>query len=232
MIRATLRKELTSLWASAVPYVVAALFHVVLGILYVNQLQVRRQAVFQPIVPIAGFLLLLMVPLLTMRAFAEEARTGTLDLLQAIPVRAGAMVAAKWLAAWITVGVILLPLGITVALVSWFGDPDAGPVVAGLLGLVLLGAALCGIGVLASAVTSSQPVAAMISLFATLLVWFAHVGSESLSAGSFLARLSLSERLRFFAGGAIDSGDVAYLLAVAVVTGAAAGLALDLRRLR
>lgn len=232
MIRATLRKEFASLWASPVPYVVAALFHAVLGVLYVNQLEVRRQAVFQPVVPIAGFLLLLTIPLLTMRAFAEEARTGTLDILRAIPVRSGALVAGKWLAAWLTVLVLLVPLGVTIALVSWFGDPDGGPIVAGVLGLVLLGGALCGVGALASSLTASQPVAAMISLFATLLVWFAHVGSESLSAGSVLARLSFSERLRFFAGGAVDSGDVAYFAAVAIVTGGFAALALDLRRLR
>ena len=232
MIRAVARKDIVALWASPVPYVVAALFHVVLGVLYVNQLEIRRQAVFQPIVPVAGFLLLVTVPLLTMRSFAEEARTGTLDLLQAIPVRTGALVAGKWVAAWVTVLVVLAPLGVTVALVHWFGDPDVGPIIAGFFGLVLLGGTLCGVGVLASSLTASQPVAAMVSLFATLLAWFAHVGSESLSAGSVLARLSLSERLRLFAGGAIDSGDVVFLVATAIGAGAAAALVLDLRRLR
>lgn len=232
MTRAVLRKDLASLWVSSVPYIVAALFHLVLGVLYVNQLEARDQAVFQPLVPIAGFLLVLTVPLITMRTLSDEARTGTLDVLQAIPVRTGPLVAGKWLAAWLTVVGILAPLGVTVALVSWFGDPDAGPVIGGLVGLVLLAGTLCGIGVLASSLTSSQPVAAMASLFVTLLVWFAHVGSESLSAGSVLARLSLSERLRLFAGGAIDSGDVVYLVAVAVAASAMAALAVDARTLR
>lgn len=232
MIRAVVRKELATLWTSSTPYVVAAAFHAVLGVLYVNQLEIRRQAVFQPLVPIAGFLLILTVPLLAMRSVADEARTGTLDLLLAIPVRAGALVAGKWIAIWATVLVILSPLGLTVALVNWFGDPDPGPVVAGLAGLVLLAAPLCAVGVLASAVSGSQAVAAMATLFVTLPFWFAHVGSESLAAGSLLARLSLSERLRLFAGGAVHTGDVAFFVVIAVSAGALAALAVDARRLR
>lgn len=232
MIRAVTRKELASLWASSVPYVVAAAFHAVLGVLYVNQLEVRRQAVFQPLVPIAGFLLLLTVPLLTMRTFADEARSGTLDVLLAVPVRTGALVVGKLLAVWSTVVVVLAPLGVTVALVSWFGDPDPGPVIAGLAGLVLFAAPVAAVGLLASSVTVSQAVAAMLTLFATLPFWFAHVGSESLAAGSVLARLSLSERLRLFAGGAVHTGDVVFFAAVTVAAATVTALVVDARRLR
>src|SRR5262249_2096106 len=77
-------KDLRTTWASPVPYVVGAGFHVALGLLYVNQLQVHEQAIVQPLFPLAGFLLVLTVPVLTMRALAEESRTGTLDLLVAI----------------------------------------------------------------------------------------------------------------------------------------------------
>jgi hypothetical protein len=83
MTQAVIRKDLVVLWSSPIPYVVGALFHLALGMLFVDQLAVRRQAVIQPLFPLAGFLLLVMAPLLTMRSFAEEARTGTLDVLQA-----------------------------------------------------------------------------------------------------------------------------------------------------
>ena len=215
MIRAVLRKELAVLFASPLPYVVGALFNAVTGLLYVDQLRGREQALLQPLFPLAGFLLLLAVPVLAMRSFAEERRTGSLDLLLAIPVRTRALVAGKWLAAWLTSIVVTAPTAVFAALVFRYGDPDAGPLVSGYVGLLLLTAAVAAIGVLASSLTNSQPVAAMVSLFTVLLLWFSDAGPDSVAIGGALAHFSLSERLRSFSGGAVDSGDVVFLLAVA-----------------
>lgn len=231
MTRAVAGKDLRVLWASPVPFVVGALFHVALGMLYVSQLEVRRQAVIQPLVPLAGFLLILTVPVLAMRSVAEEARVGTLDLLRAIPVAPRSLAAGKWVATWVSTLAVLAPALLFVVLLSWWGDPDTGPVVAGFLGLALLAAALAGLGVAASALTSSQPVAAMTALFVALLLWFADVGTDRFGL-SGLRRLSLSDRLRSFAGGAVDSGDVVFLLAVAAGGVVVAAAAIDARRLR
>ena len=232
MTRAVVGKELRVLWASPVPYVVGALLQPVLGLLYVDQLAARRQALFQPAVPIAGFLLLALTPLVCMRAVAEEARSGTLELLLAVPVAGRPLVVGKWLAAWITVLVVLAPVVLFVLLLEWFGNPDLGPVLSGLVGLALLAGALAALGVLASSLTSAQPVAAMTAFFVSLLLWFAHVRAEALSVGGVMDRLSISERLRGFAGGVVDTSDVAFfvLLAAAALTLAAA--AVDGRRLR
>jgi ABC-2 type transport system permease protein len=229
---AVVRKDLTVLWASPLPYVVAALLHGVMGVLVVNQLQAADQAVIQPLFPIAGFLLLLTVPVLTMRSFSEESRTGTLELLQAVPVRARPLVIGKWLAAWVTALLVLAPALLFALLLEWWGDPDAGPVVAGFVGLALLTGTLAALGVLMSSMTSSQPVAAMLAVFAELLLWFSHVGSESLSTGSLLAHFSLSERLRTFAGGGIDTADIGFFSAVAMAALVLAGGVVDGRRLR
>lgn len=232
MTRAVLRKELAVLWASPLPYVVGAALHAVLGVLVVNQLEVRQQAVVQPLFPLAGFLLLFVAPILTMRAFAEEIRTGTLDLLLAVPVPAGPLVMGKWLAAWFTTLVVLAPAGLVVVLANLWGEPDAGPAITGFLGLALLAAVLAAMGTTVSALTASQPVAAMIGVFAALALWFAHVGSTVVSTGSALAALSLSERLRTFAGGGVDVADVAYFVLTSAGALVLAGLAVDLRRLR
>ena len=120
-LRAVAGKELTVLWSSPVPYVVGALFQGVLAALFVDQLHAREQAVVQPLFPLAGFLLLLTVPIITMRSFAEEARTGTLDLLQAAPVPPSPLVAGKWLAGWLTTLAMLLPTGVLVVIVRWLG---------------------------------------------------------------------------------------------------------------
>lgn len=232
MTGAVARKDLAVLWLSPIPWVVGALFHVVLALLFVNELAARRQALMEPLFPIAGFLLVLLIPLVTMRAFADEARTGTLDLLLAVPVPTAALVVGKWLAAWITVLAVMVPAGLLYALLTMYGDPDPGPAIAGSLGLLLFSGALAALGVLASALVSSQPVAAAVALFTTLLVWFAHVGSERLPVGGVLARFSVSERLRGFAGGGIDTADVAFFCVLAAGALVVTTLVVDSRRLR
>lgn len=232
MTAAVVRKELATLWASALPYVVGAAFHAVLGVLLVDQLAARGQAVLQPLFPVAGFLLLLAVPVLTMRTFAEEARTGTLDVLLAASVPPRPLVAGKWLAAWLSALAVLAPAALAVVLVEQWGSPDRGPAVSGFLGLALLAAAVAGLGVLASSLTSSQPVAAMVSVSAVLVLWFADAGDGGLRTGGGLGSVSLSARLRGFADGAVDSADVAFFLTLAAASLVAAALAVDARRLR
>lgn len=232
MIRAVLRKDLVSLWASPVPYVVGAVFQAVLGVLMVDQFRVRDQAVLQPLFPLAGFLLLLVIPVLTMRAFAEESRSGTLDLLLAVPVPVGRLVVGKWLATWITALVVLAPAATFAVLLAAWGAPDTGPFVSGFLGLALLSGAVAGIGTLASAATSSQPIAAMTALFGVVVLWFAHVSEAAISSGSLLGALSLSERLRLFAGGAVDSGDTVFFIGLTAGALVVAAALVEARRER
>lgn len=232
MIRLVAGKDLRTLWSSPVPYVVGAVFQAALGLLMVDQLSARDQAVVQPLFPLAGFLLLLVVPALTMRAFAEEARRGTLDELLAIPLPAGRLVVAKWLAAWLTSLVVLAPALVFPGLVALWGAPDDGPIIAGFVGLALLAGAATAIGVLASACTESQPIAAMSALFATIVAWYAHVGDPAVGDAGLLSSLSFSERLRLFAGGAIDTGDLTFFVVATVVGVLAAATVIDLRRLR
>jgi ABC-2 type transport system permease protein len=229
---AVFRKELKVLWASPLPYVLAAVFHATLGVLAWGQIAGRGQAVFQPVVPIAGFLLLLVAPILASRTFAEEIRTGTLELLLAIPVRRVALVAGKYLAVLATLTALVAPIAVLAFLVSVYGDPDPGPVATGFVGLLLLCAAVGGVAVLVSALTRSLPLAAVGSLFAVLVLWFAHTGSEAIAVGGFLGAFSISERLRGFAGGVIDVGDLTFFVSVAAVALAATLVAVESRRWR
>jgi len=232
MIRAVFRKELKVLWASPLPYVLGAVFHAALGVLAWGQLGGREQAVFQPIVPIAGFLLIVAAPILTSRTIAEEARTGTLELLLAIPVSRTKLVVAKYLAVVTTLVALIAPAGLFVLLLSLYGSPDTGPIVTGTVGLVLLAAAVGAIGVFASSLTTSQPLAAIAGLFAVMVLWFAHAGSDVLSVGGFLGGFSISERLRSFAGGSIDVGDLLFFFSLIAVSLAAARAAVESRRWR
>lgn len=232
MTRAIFRKDMAVLWTTPVPFVVGALFQAVLGILFVDQLQGRSQALVQPLFPLAGFLLLVTVPILSMRVLADEARSGTLDVLLAIPVGARPLVLGKWLATTATILAVTAPAGAYAAMVALFGDPDPGPVIAGFVGLALLIAALAALGVLASACTTSAPVAAMFTFVVAAVLWFSGTASATISAGGLLAHLSLSERLRSFAGGALDTGDIGFLVALTVACLGLAGAAVQARRQR
>jgi len=220
------------MWASPLPYVLGAAFHATLGVLGWSQLIGREQAVFQPLVPIAGLLLLLVAPILASRAVSDEIRTGTLELLLSIPVAHGRLVAAKYFAVLVTMIALLVPVGLFVLLLALYASPDWGPILTGFVGLALLAAALSAIGLLASSLTASQPIAAIGGLFAVLVLWFAHTGSEALPVGGFLGAFSFSERLRSFAGGVIDLGDVVFFVSVVVVSLVAARVAVESRRRR
>ena len=156
MTRAVLRKELATLWTSPVPWVAGAALQAVLALLFVDQLQGRGQAVVQPLFPIAGLLVVVAVPVLAMRAFAEEKRTGNLDVMLAAPVPTLPLAVGKWAGAWLTALAILLPSLALAGLTALWGNPDPGPIVSGFLGLALLAGAVAAMGVLASAATSSH----------------------------------------------------------------------------
>src|SRR4051795_6979033 len=89
-------KDLFVLWTTPLPYVGGAVFHALLGLLYVSQLAERQQALIQPMFPLAGFLLVVVMPILTMRAFADESRSGSLDLLAVAAVPTAVLVTGKW----------------------------------------------------------------------------------------------------------------------------------------
>lgn len=232
MTGAVVRKEVTVLWSSPIPYVVGGLLHVTVGLLYVNQLEGRNQAVLQPLFPLMGFLLLALVPLIAMRSFAEEARTGTLDLLLAVPVPARPLVVGKWLACWLTTLVVAAPAGLFVVLLALWAEPDFGPAISGFLGLGLLAGAASAIGVLASSLSSSQAVSATVAFVTGMVLWFSYAGSETASLGGVLVRVSLSERLRSFAGGSIDSADGGYFVVLSVAALVVAAASVGGRRLR
>jgi ABC-2 type transport system permease protein len=232
VILAVFKKELKVLWASPLPYVLGAVFHATLGVLGWAQLGERNQAVFQPIVPIAGFLLLLVAPILASRTFSDEIRSGTLELLLAIPVKRSALVVGKYLAVLSTLLALLVPAGLFALVLTLWGDPDPGPMLSGYLGLALLCVAIAGIGVLASSLTSSGSVAAIVGVFSVLVLWFAHTGSEALAAGGIIGAFSISERLRSFAGGLVDASDVVFFVGLAIVALAAASVAVESRRWR
>jgi ABC-2 type transport system permease protein len=159
---------------------------------------------------------MLVLPVVTMRLFAEERRQGTLELLWTLPVRDGQLVAGKFLAAfalWVAMLIVTLPGPLLLAALH---PVPVGPPVAGYTGLLLLGAAFIAVGLAMSACTENQVVAAMLTYGILVFAWF--VSWNEAAIGETLAPLliavSLFDRFYGFTQGTIDSRDVVFLLAL------------------
>jgi ABC-2 type transport system permease protein len=172
--------------------------------------------------------------MLTMRLLAEERRLGTLELLWTYPLGDGAIVLGKFFACLVVLTAMLLVTATYPALLGRIHPVDAGPVVAGYLGLVLLTAACVACGLFVSALTDSQLVAAAATYGLLLLFWVLTWNEAAVRDGwlGWLAPLSLFDRTAVFSEGGIDSRDVVYFGLFTSVFLALSLLALESRRWR
>jgi len=155
-----LRKELHATFTSPIAYTVAAVFLLVTGYTFSLTLFFTKVANLTYIFHQMYVLLILLVPVLTMRAFAEERRADTLELLLTAPVHEVWIVLAKFLAALILVTGLLAASSAYAVVLGLYGEPDLAPIYGGYLGLFLLACLLVSIGTLTSSLTENQVVAA------------------------------------------------------------------------
>jgi ABC-2 type transport system permease protein len=170
------KREFLGYFRSPVAYVVLAAFLLVVGAVtfFLMQFFDRSTASLEPMFVPLVFLYVFFIPAVAMRLWAEERRSGTIELIFTLPISTTAAVLGKFFAAWafISVGVLLtFPLAITV---GYLGDPDWGVIVASYLAAILMAAPYLGISSLASALTRNQVVAFVVALFVCLM--FAIIG--------------------------------------------------------
>jgi len=166
-----LKRELRGYFTTPVAYVFIVIFLLLTGILtfYMGGFFEREQADLAPFFFFHPWLYLILVPAISMRLWAEERKTGTIELLLTLPISTGQAVLGKFLAAWAFTGVALLatiPIWITV---NVLGDPDNGVIFAAYLGSLLMAGGYLAIGSCISAVTSNQVIAFVVSLVACLV---------------------------------------------------------------
>ena len=217
---AVLRKELLLYFTSPVFYALTAVFLVLSGYLFYTNLHFF--VLYGAMDLVKGFwlfqfldvrrMLLVLVPMLTMRLFAEERKLGTLELLWTYPIGDVAIVLGKFLACLFVMTLMVLLTATYPVLLARIHPLDPGPVVAGYLGLVLLTAACVACGLLVSALTESQLVAAAATYGVLLLFWVLTWNEAAVSEGwlGWLGALSLFDRTAVFAEGGIDTRDVVY----------------------
>ena len=165
-ISVVVRRELASYFATPVAFVFIVIFLIMAGAFtfYLGGFYEREIADLQPFFQFHPWLYLFLVPAVGMRLWAEERKSGTVELLLTLPMTAGEAVVAKFLAAWLFVGVALaltFPIWITV---NVLGDPDNGVIVAGYLGSWLMAGGFLAISACLSALTRNQVVAFILSV--------------------------------------------------------------------
>jgi len=210
------RKEVKSYFVSPTAYIVIAVFLVITGWFFTLNLFKENLAHMRAIFDILPFLLVIFAPAMSMRLISEERKSGTMELLMTMPVKDFDVVAGKFLAAMTLYTVALLFTLFYPITVSILGNAEVGPIVAGYIGLVLLGGAYLAIGILGSSMSDSQIVAFILSfliagIFA-ILIFSSMVMPGALA--DVVQYLSTTYHFQNIARGVIDSRDVIYYLSL------------------
>lgn len=175
-----------------------------------------NQYVIAPVFGNVSVLSLLLIPLMTMRIFAEEKKQGTIELLLTSPIHEWELIMGKFLAALIMYGSMLLVLLIDVSFLFIYGNPDFKPAATAFLGLFLLGATLLSLGTFISSLTNNQIVAGSIGfglgLALWLLSWTTSFGDSAFI--NVLNYLSIISHNDSFARGVIDTKDLVYYVSM------------------
>ena len=224
-------KELRSYFVSPVVYVVGGVFLLIIGLLAyiyivftgaqaIQLMQVQGQAqinlndlVFRNLFSSIRFVLLIALPILTMRLFAEEKKLRTFELLMTAPIGLNEIVAGKFVSVFLLFLGLLGLTGLIPLTLALFSEFDWYPVLTGYLGVVLLGALFLSVGVLASALTENQIVAAFVSFGLLLLLWLlAGVGTllGDTATGEVISYLSFMDHYDHLVRGLIDTRDLVY----------------------
>jgi len=213
------KRELSAFFFSPIAYVVAAAFLAVSGIFFAGDVFVPgREAQMRELFDRQAFILVFILPMLTMRLLAEEFRSGTIETLMTAPVKDWEVIVGKFVGTWLFYLALLVPSLLYALMVLIYGRADIGPIIAGYLGLVLLGSLYISVGMLTSTLTKNQVVAAvlaflMISVF-TFLLW----GISSRVTGpwqSILRNLNVYERFTYFSRGMVDIRHIVFFISSA-----------------
>jgi len=230
-VQAVIAKELRGCFVSPIVYVVGAVFLLIFGFLsylYVGfasaqaiqlmQMQGGAQInlndlVFRNLFASMRLVLLIILPILTMRLFAEERKLRTFELLMTSPISIMEIVTGKFVSVFLIYLGLLGLTGLVPTVLMLFSDFDWNPVLTGYLGMALLGALFLSVGVFASALTENQIVAAFVS-FGFLLTGWLISGLGSLlgdtPSGRAIAYVSFMEHYDRLVRGLIDTSDLVY----------------------
>jgi ABC-2 type transport system permease protein len=230
-VLAIAQKELKSYFAGPIAYIAIGLWALLYGYFFVAILQffVRQsmqmgqmgqgpqsmnvnQQLIRPLLQNVTIMILFVMPMVTMRTYSEEKRSGTIELLLTSPLTDFQIIMGKFLGAMALYGVMLLVTTIQIGVLFIYGNPEWKPIVTAYLGLLLLGGCFISMGLLISSVTKNQIVAGMVTFAVFLLLWIiTWIGSFSgPSVDQLTQYLSIIDHLDDFSKGVVDTKHVIY----------------------
>lgn len=225
MVFSIARKELKSMFASPMGWIILALLMFAFGTYYLNGVNnyfevmsgaIRpaerygvTQFVGQNVYGVASFIMLFAVPLLSMRLISEERRSQTMPFLFSAPLSLTEIIVGKFLGLVLFLGILVVYIALMLSTLNIWSDIDFGYIIANSVGLFLLVASFSALGLYFSSLTS-QPIVAGILSFIALFVLMILDRFFSGDPTSIMSQLSLMKHFQSFAGGLIDTADVAY----------------------
>jgi len=232
---AVVQKELREYFATPIALVVVATFWALCGYLFSFALFFVNTAQMVGSFHNMIILLLLVMPLLTMRIFADENKTGTIELLLTLPLHDGATVLGKYLAGLVVLVLMVAGTATAVVPLALYGQPDWGPIIGGYLGILAFGAMFLALGMAVSAACTNQVVAALLTWALLVLLWFIDYPAAldlvpMLSAA--LLHLSLSAQHVDLIRGVLPGSALVYFGSVVLLSLLCATQLLRLRRTR
>jgi ABC-2 type transport system permease protein len=229
-------REFASFFRTSIGWVVIALFLLIAGLFVTAKTYTPGQpATMREFFTLAHWVTLMIAPAISMRLISEERRAGTIEPLMSAPVSEWAIAIAKYLGALAFFGAMIAPTLVYVGTLEAVANPDYGPIIAGYVGLVLVGALYLAVGLLASALSSSQIVAYLATLFFFIALWFvSSVGAQAVGPpyDAILYEFSINLRVADFAKGVIDTRHIAVLGAATAWFIAMTAVVLETRRWR
>jgi ABC-2 type transport system permease protein len=241
MVLSIARKELKSMFASPMGWIILALLMFAFGTYYLNGVNnyfevmsgaIRpaerygvTQFVGQTVYGVASFIMLFAVPLLSMRLISEERRSQTMPFLFSAPLSLSEIVIGKFLGLVLFLAILVVYIALMLSTLNIWSDIDFGYIIANSVGLLLLVASFSALGLYFSSLTS-QPIVAGILSFIALFVLMILDRFFSGDPTNIMSQLSLMKHFQSFAGGLIDTADIAYF-ALFIIT----FLTLTIRRL-
>ena len=227
-------KEIKSYFSSPIAYLLMTIFAVIFGYFFfsasayfvqasmTSQMQGQSQPmnvndfIIGPLLGNASVVGLFLIPMISMRLFAEEKRQGTIELLMTSPIHDWEIIVGKWLGAMIMYACVIGISGLNVALLFAYGKPDWRPILVGYLGLLLQGGCLLAIGTFISTTTNNQIIAGGATFAVCLLLWVLDWVSsyEQAAWAKVVAYCSVLTHFEPFSKGVIDSKDVIFYLSM------------------
>ena len=223
---AIIKKEINSFFSSTIGYLVIGLFLVSNGLflwVFPGEFNILDAgfADLSSFFDLAPWILLFLIPAVTMKAFSEEQKTGTLELLLTKPITLRNIVLGKYFGAVLLIILAIIPTAIYIIAISNLGAPqgnfDVGSTLGSYIGLLFLVLAYTAIGIFASTLSQNQIVAFIIAVFLCFFMYYGFEGIGSLVLEFNIAQLGMKAHFNSVARGVLDTRNIIYFLSIATL---------------